>query len=288
MARAPVEIAEPPGAADPMAPTLYVLERVRSECHDTFTMELEASDGENVCSFRPGQYNMLYVFGVGEVPISISGDPSAPRRLVHTTRVVGMVTQALKRVRIGESIGVRGPYGNWWPLDQAVGHDVVIIAGGIGLAPLRPVVCHVLANRADFGRFLLLYGTRSPEDILFSKELAKWRAQLDAEIIVTVDRASPQWRGNVGVVTQLIGRAPFDPIDTVAMICGPEIMMRYAAQEVVNRGVDRSKVFLSMERNMKCGVGFCGRCQLRDQFICRDGPVYRYDAIEEFLQVREV
>lgn len=281
-------IAKPALEPDPMVPALYVLERVRAECHDTFTMELEPLDAERVCRFQPGQYNMLYVFGVGEVPISISGDPSRPQTLIHTTREVGTVTQALKRVRPGEVVGVRGPYGNSWPVAQAEGHDIVIIAGGIGLAPLRPVIYHVLANRAAYGRFLLLYGTRSPEDILFAKELAKWRAQLDAEIIVTVDRASPQWRGNVGVVTQLINRAPFDPIDTVAMVCGPEIMMRYAAQEVVSRGVDRAKVFLSMERNMKCGVGFCGHCQLRDQFICRDGPVYRYDAIEEFFQVREV
>lgn len=271
-----------------MVPRPYRLDRVRNETHDTFTMELVPEDGGPALSFRPGQYNMLGVFGVGEVPISISGDPARTDRLVHTTREVGNVTRALKKLRPGDVLGVRGPYGNSWPVEEAEGRDVVLVAGGIGLAPLRPALMHVMNHRHRYGRFLLLYGARTPEDILYARELQRWRAKFDMEVLISVDRASGHWRGNVGVVTKLIGRAPFDPSETIAMICGPEIMMRFAAQELTARRVAKSRIYLSMERNMKCGVGFCGHCQLREEFVCRDGPVYRYDKVEPFLAVREL
>lgn len=276
------------GAADPMVPVPYVVERFIRETQDTFSLELEPFDPTGELRFLPGQFNMLYVFGVGEVPISISGDVAEPKKLIHTTREVGVVTRAMRSLKPGHSIGVRGPFGTSWPMDEAKGHDVILVAGGIGLAPLRPALYWILRNRDDYGKVVLLYGTRSPEDILYSKELAKWRSQFDLEVYITVDRATTEWRGNVGVVTKLIGRAPFDPSDTVAMVCGPEIMMRFAVEELARRGVSTSDIYVSMERNMKCGIGLCGHCQLRGEFVCKDGPVYRFDVIEPLFLEREL
>ena len=274
--------------SDPMLPARYKIERVTRETHDTFTFELAALEEKGIRPFLPGQFNMLYVFGVGEVPISISGDPGTPERLVHTTRAVGTVTKAMERLKPGGVIGVRGPYGRPWPVETAAGGDVVIVAGGIGLAPLRPAIRYLLARRADYGRIVLLYGTRSPLDILYRRELERWRARLDLDVYVTVDRASDDWRGSVGLVTSLVGRAPFDPGQTTAIICGPEVMMRYTVAELAQRGVAEARIFLSMERNMKCAVGFCGHCQFGPAFVCRDGAVFAYPEISELLKRREV
>ncbi|MCW5940596.1 MAG: FAD/NAD(P)-binding protein [Fimbriimonadaceae bacterium] len=280
-----------PGVAlrpDPMVPRLVTLERTRAETADTFTMELVAPDGVTEFPFLPGQFNMVGALGVGEVPISVSGDPQTPRTIVHTTREVGAVTNALKQLRPGAALTLRGPYGTAWPVEACSGHDVVLIAGGIGLAPLRPVIYEVMRQRARFGRFLVLYGTRSPEDILFAKELSRWRSQFDMELLVTVDRGTEHWRGNVGVVTKLVARAPFEPRETVAMVCGPEVMMRFAVAELRARGVAEPNIHVSLERNMKCGVGLCGHCQLRGEFICRSGPVYSYDRVAPLFEVREL
>lgn len=271
-----------------MAPRLVTLEHMRNETADTFTMELAPPDGIGDFPFLPGQFNMLGVLGVGEVPISISGDPLDSHVLIHTTREVGAVTRALKRLREGSVLTVRGPYGKPWPVAEAEGKDLVLIAGGIGLAPLRPVIYRVMSERQKYGRFLVLYGARTPEDILFAKELSRWRAQFDMELLVTVDRGTASWRGNVGVVTKLVPRAPFDPVDTVAMVCGPEVMMRFGAQELALRGVPPDRIYVSMERNMKCGIGLCGHCQVRGEFVCRTGPVYRYADIAHLLEVREL
>ncbi|MFN7622375.1 MAG: FAD/NAD(P)-binding protein, partial [Acidobacteriota bacterium] len=259
---------------DPMIPVRYRIGKVRRETHDTFTLELHRLDGQPPLRFRPGQFNMLYLFGVGEVAISISGDPDDHENLVHTIRAVGTVTKSLEHLGPGEVIGVRGPYGRAWPVEESRGQDVVLVAGGIGLAPLRPVIHHLLARRADYGRIVLLYGTRSPADILFRRELERWRARLDLDILVTVDRMAEDWRGSVGLVTTLIGRAPFDPARATAMICGPEVMMRYTMAELLERGVASESLYLSMERNMKCAVGLCGHCQFGPTFICKDGPVF--------------
>jgi NAD(P)H-flavin reductase len=225
---------------------------------------------------------------VGEIPISASGDPSAPFRLIHTTRAVGNVTRALYTLREGDRLGVRGPYGNHWPLAENEGNDILLVAGGIGLAPLRPALYHLLSRRDRFGRVVLLYGARTEEDLLFRRELEQWRARFDLEVYVTVDRATGRWRGNVGVVTSLIARAPFDPPTTVAMICGPEAMMRATVEALRRRGVTPSRIFLSLERNMKCGIGTCGHCQYGPHFICRDGPIFRFDRIAPFFEKREV
>ncbi|MDP2948495.1 MAG: FAD/NAD(P)-binding protein, partial [Chloroflexota bacterium] len=258
------------------------------EIHDTFTLELQPADGAGAVPFEPGQFNMLYVFGVGEVPISISGDPADPNTLVHTTRATGTVTEAMRKLKRGDMLGVRGPFGSHWPVVESEGNDVVIVAGGIGLAPLRPALYQLLTHRGKYGKVVLLYGARDPADLLYKRELAQWRAQFDLEVHVTVDRATGTWRGNVGFVTTLIPRAPFDPQNTVALVCGPELMMRFAVMELLKRGVASKNVYVSMERNMKCAIGFCGHCQFGPHFVCKDGPVFSYDRVEPFFGKREV
>ena len=272
-------------AADPMVPRPFRIERVRQDTHDTFTIDLE---GGADLSFLPGQFNMLYVFGVGEVPISISSEPENGSTFQHTTRAVGTVTSALKRLKKGDTVGIRGPFGSSWPVAAAEGRDCIIVAGGIGLAPLRPVIYSVLAHRKKFQRVALLYGTRTPEDILFTRELERWRGKFDLDIQVTVDRGGQGWRGNVGVVTTLISRAPFDPANAMAMLCGPEVMMRFTLMELQRRGVASDRIYLSMERNMKCAIGFCGHCQYGPKFICKDGPVFRFDQIAPIFGKAEI
>jgi NAD(P)H-flavin reductase len=271
--------------ADPMQPVPYVVERMQRETADTFTLEL-LPQGGGAFRFAPGQFNMLYVFGIGEVPISISGDPAFPQRLVHTTRVVGAVTKGMGALKRGDALGVRGPFGTSWPVEEAKGCDVVVVAGGIGLAPLRPALHEILAHRERYGRVVLLYGARTPDDILYRKQLHDWRGDFDLDVHVTVDRATSAWRGNVGVVTTLIPRVPFDPYHTVAMVCGPETMMRFTVLE--RRGVPSAKVWLSLERNMKCGVGLCGHCQCGPKFICKDGPVFPCADVWDLMSRREL
>ena len=274
----------------PMVPRTHTVQRVRQETYDTFTLELAsaAGNGEGKFLFSPGQFNMLYAFGVGEVAISISGDPARSDRLAHTVRAVGATTKALGRVRRGDTVGVRGPFGSQWPVDAAAGRDVIIIAGGIGLAPLRPVVYQILRHRAKYGNVALLYGARTPSDLLYAKELEQWRGRFDVDVQVTVDRADASWRGTVGVVTTFIPRLRFDPSDAVAMICGPEIMMRFAVQELEEREIQGENIYISMERNMKCAVGFCGHCQFGPAFICKDGPVFSYASVQSLLAIRGV
>ncbi len=267
---------------DPWRPVPTRILRSRRETADTFTFDLEVSS----FAFEPGQFNMLYVFGVGEVPISISGDPSAQGTLVHTIRAVGTVTKAMKGLGRGATLGLRGPYGSAWPVAAAEGRDLVLLAGGLGLAPLRPVVYHALKERRRFGRVLLIYGSRTPEDLLYRRELARWARHIDVQ--VTVDRAGPDWTGNVGVGVALLDRVALDASRTVAMVCGPEVMMRYAVRAFADRGVPHERVFVSLERNMKCAVGLCGHCQYGPTFVCKDGPVVSFDRVASRFDRREI
>lgn len=273
---------------DPMLPELFRVDRIIRETYDTFTLELVPDDIRQPFIFEAGQFNMLYIFGVGEIPISISGDPTHAGEIVHTTRVVGTVTKAMGQMKPGELLGLRGPFGNSWPVREAQGNDVILVAGGIGLAPLRPALYQMLAQRSRYGKIVLLYGTRSPEDILFRRELEKWRARFDLDIYVTVDYADTGWYGNVGFVTKLIPKAPFDPSQATVMMCGPEVMMRFAAVELVKRGVSIENIYVSMERNMKCAIGLCGHCQFGSTFICKDGPVFDYKSIQSWINLWEV
>jgi NAD(P)H-flavin reductase len=275
-------------ASDPMRPEPFEVRHVTRETGDTFTLALAPVAGAKFRPFAPGQFNMLYVFGVGEVPISISGDPARPEILVHTIRSVGATTRAMQKLQKGDWVGVRGPFGTAWPVDQAHGHDVILIAGGIGLAPIRPALYHVLLHRGLYGRVVLLYGARTPRDMLYPKELREWRSRFDVVVDVTVDRATMEWQGSVGVVTKMVQRSPFDPQSAMAFVCGPEVMIRYAAQALQQRGTAGSSILVSMERNMKCAVGVCGHCQFGPWFVCKDGPVFRYDRIERFFGMREV
>jgi NAD(P)H-flavin reductase len=282
------QVGTPDGKTSSLKPRPFRITLIRQETYDTFTLELTPADGADKLEFRAGQFNMLYHHGLGEVPISISGDPIYPSTLVHTIRAVGPVTKGIRKLKKGDIVGVRGPYGTEWPVEKALSHDVVIIAGGIGLAPLRPAIYAIIAERDLYGNIALLYGARTKEDILYIREIEQWRSRLDMEVAVSVDRSTGSWRGNVGVVTTLIPKATFDPHQTIAMICGPEIMMRFTVMELQKRGIEEENIFISMERNMKCGVGLCGHCQLGPTFICKDGPIYSYNKIKDLFRKREI
>lgn len=283
---APLPIA--PDVGSPFAPEPARVRRLHRETETTFTATLEVPGRPGGFVFAPGQFNMLYAFGVGEVAISISGDPARPDRLIHTIREVGTVTRALGRHRSGMAIGLRGPFGSPWPVREARGADVLLLAGGLGMAPLRSALYHILRHREAYGRVALLYGARGPEDLLYRREFERWGRRADLQVLVTVDRAGLGWRGHVGVVPALLRLAAFDPERAVAFVCGPEVMMRFTARELERRGVPGERVYVSLERNMKCAVGICGRCQLGPSFVCKDGPVLRYDRVGPMLAVREL
>jgi NAD(P)H-flavin reductase len=267
-------------------PTPLRIQSVRHETSDTFTVQLEVPP-THAFTFEPGQFNMLYAFGVGEVAISISGDPTQTDTLVHTIRAVGTVTDVIRRQGASGVLGVRGPYGTPWPVEQAKGGDLLLVAGGLGLAPLRSVVYHVLRNRQDFGLVALLVGARTPEDLVYRDELATWAEQGDVEVLVTVDRAGTDWQGFVGVVPARLQEVAFRPDKTLAFVCGPEVMMRFTEHELARLGLPPEQVYVSLERNMRCAVGLCGHCQLGPSFICKDGPVFRYDRVRPFFLTSE-
>jgi len=236
----------------------------------------------------PGQFNMIYVKGYGEVPVSLSEISRRGGRLVlgHTVRAAGSVTRALiNTAKPGVSIGVRGPYGKGWPVKESMGRDVVVVAGGIGLAPLRPVIKHVESRREDYGKLVILYGARTPEDMLFKYELDKYKSMPNTTVKLSIDKPHPEWREYVGFVTDLIDHVELDPKNTVAFVCGPEIMMKVAAKKLLAKGLRKDSIYLSLERRMRCGTGICGTCQLGHFFVCRDGPVFSYEAVEDYLRV---
>ena len=275
------------GAADTTVPSVARVRRRRHEGPQTWTLEIEAENGE-LPQFAPGQFNMLTAFGIGEAAISMSGDPRLRGTLVHTVRAVGPVSIALASLRSGDTLGLRGPFGAGWPMQQAQQRDVVFVAGGLGLAPLRPAIYHLLAERQRYGRVAILYGSRSPGDILFLRDLQHWRSGLDMDVKVTVDHAADDWRGNVGVVTSFVPRTTFDPANTVAMVCGPELMMTFAVSALQDAGVSDDTIYISMERSMKCAVGLCGHCQFGTTLVCRDGPVLPFSRVRHMLKVREI
>jgi NAD(P)H-flavin reductase len=268
---------------EPMLPRPFTVTSKQSETFDTVTLEFEAADDGPPLEFLPGQFTMLYIYGVGEVPISISGDPSHPGRLVHTVRGVGAVTDAICALAPGEMVGIRGPFGTGWPVTE--GKDLVIVAGGIGLAPVRPLIYHALANRDRYFCLGLAYGSRSPSDLLYRSELEEWDERPDFNIQMTVDRGNATWRGSIGVVTPLIPRLRCETEETIAVICGPEVMMKVVARALNARGVARDNIYVSLERNMKCGIGFCGHCQFGADFICKGGPVFPYSQVAQRLGI---
>ncbi len=285
---APAETAGDAGAAEPMLPSAYRVAGRTAETHDTVTLILEPA-GPALPPFQPGQFTMLAVPGVGEVAISVSGDPSArDGRLVQTIRAVGAVTRALCEAPMGRVIGVRGPFGTSWDLPSAAGRDLVIVAGGVGLAPLRPVLLGALAARRSYRRVCLVAGARNPAEFLFRGELDAWSGRPGLEVALTIDQPATGWDGQVGFVTEPLARLPLDPGRTVAFLCGPEPMIRFSAQVLLRRGVPAGDIRVSLERNMQCGAGLCGHCQLGPLLLCRDGPVVGYPVAASLLMIQEL
>lgn len=260
---------------------------ITDEIADVATYHLEFVDPDigKSFTFRPGQFNMLYLPGVGEAAISISSDPAQRGTLDHTVRIAGNVTGELARAGDGATFGLRGPFGSAWPIEEALGGDVVIVTGGIGLAPFRPAIYELLDRKNEIGQLTLLYGARNPFGMLYTNEYDDWRTR-GLDVNTTVDRASPGWDGNVGVVPQLLDRMPLsDPATTTVMCCGPEVMMWYTARSALGRGIPPERIWISLERNMNCAIGLCGHCQFGSTFVCKDGPVLRYDRVASLLRM---
>lgn len=277
-----------PAATNPFIPFPFVVMSRRRETRDTVTLRLRPLRNVRLLA-HPGQFMMLSVIGVGEVPISVSGLPRRPGELEHTIRAVGSVTRHLVALRPGDYIGVRGPFGTSWPLQLAHGQDVLLIAGGLGFAPLRSALLSILRERWRYRQVIALYGARSPTDLLYRRDLSRWQQRPDLILRMTVDHPDQYWRGQVGVVPNLIRQvaAFFEPANTIAMICGPEIMMRFTIRELQKHGVPDEHIFLSLERNMQCAIGLCGHCQLGPFFLCKDGPVLPYSRLAPFSEIRE-
>jgi NAD(P)H-flavin reductase len=267
---------------DPMLPYATTVQNIRPEAYGISTFSLQYDDPSVPVGFAPGQFNMISLPGFGEVAISICSDPSTPLVMEHTIRYAGSVTRAIGRLRIGDSVGMRGPYGNSWPMQLAEGKDLMIVSGGIGLAPLRPVILETLHRRSRFGRVLVLYGGRTPQDLLYTSEFEQWQDG-GIEMYVSVDRADETWKGQVGVIPMAFYRTRLDHRNTLVFSCGPEIMMRFVIYEAMARRIPKEAIFVSMERNMKCAIGLCGHCQLGPFFICKQGPVFRFSDVDPFF-----
>ncbi|MCX7914129.1 MAG: FAD/NAD(P)-binding protein [Thermodesulfovibrionales bacterium] len=278
--------------ASKLIPVVAEIKWIKKESRDTATYALKILDKDVNRDFKyePGQFSMLSVVGIGEVPISFSSAPT-DRDITHTIRIAGDVTTALSKLKVGDLIGVRGPFGRGWPLSELYDREPLIIAGGIGIAPMRSMIREIVNNydKYFFRRTpVVVYGARTPKDILFRNEFPRYRGFF--ELILTVDSADPEeyWKGEIGFVTNVIKRLNINPLHTTAFICGPEIMMQSTIKELLLKGVAREKIFLSMERNMNCGIGLCGHCLFGPKFICKDGPVFRYIEVEEFLGIKEL
>lgn len=261
---------------------------VKKETRDTYTYGLKIlnKDIARRYTFRPGQFNMLYMPGVGEAPISISSSPD-DSELTHTIRIAGDVTTKISRLKEGDVIGIRGPFGNGWPVEEIEDRELIIIAGGLGIAPLRSLIRYIL-KRSLKNQVSILYGAKTPKDIIFRDEFSRLKERI--RVLLTVDRADPEeyWEGPTGLVTSLFKYLTFKPLNTIAFICGPEIMMQTTVRELIIQGVPPEKIFISMERNMNCGLGVCGHCMFGPKFVCRDGPVFRYSDIEDLMGIKEV
>jgi NAD(P)H-flavin reductase len=281
-------LASEPLALNPWHVHPVVLRDRRTEFEGISTSLIDFIDRQAADNyeFKPGQFNMLYIPGAGEVAISVAGRDRESGSLEHTIRVAGNVTRELSRFSIGDTFGLRGPFGNPWPMEDCRGRNVILVAGGIGLAPLRPVIHEFVNNRALYGKLTLLYGARTPDSLLYEVEYEQWR-QKGLMIQTTVDRASEHWMGNIGVVPLLLDRLRLaDAQDSVLMACGPEVMMSYTVISAQRRGILPEHMWLSLERNMNCAIGLCGHCQLGPTFVCKNGPVLRFDEIARFWNVR--
>jgi NAD(P)H-flavin reductase len=274
----------PPAVNPWQAHTVKIRKLIREGLGVT-TYYLALTEGAAMPSFKAGQFGMLYLPSVGESPIGICSDPGDHETWAFTVREAGNTTRGLAALAAGDTFGMRGPFGSCWPLEESRQSDIVIAAGGLGLPPLRPVIYEYLRRRKEFGRLTVLYGARTPDTLIYAHEYASWQQQ-GIDVQTTVDRASLGWTGNVGVVPLLLDRlATLDPQRTVVMTCGPEVMMNFVVRSALKRGVPVERIWVSMERNMQCAIGLCGHCQFGPEFICKDGPVFRYDRVAPWLSV---
>jgi NAD(P)H-flavin reductase len=279
---------QPETTRDIWVPVPYHVTQRNAENNDIVTLAIEPSSSESIMDMKPGQFNMLYAFGVGEIPISVSSLLDPQPAVTHTVQGVGAVSKALCEMKTGHHIGVRGPFGTPWPVEVSQFKDVVIMAGGLGIAPVRPLIEAIAYERDLYKEVNILYGSRDPDGIIFHQDVISLQSDPSINFLVTVDHSFRNWRGNVGVVTNLVEKCTFDPASTIAYICGPEIMMRYGAYSLIDAGIPGDQIYLSMERNMKCGFGHCGHCQYGSEFVCKDGPVFTYDEIENYLNIRQL
>ena len=264
-----------------------IVERI-DETRDIFTLRLRLTDAaaHAAYDFAPGQFNMLYLHGVGEVAISIVSDPEEGGTLDHTIRALGRVTKGLAALRPGQCIGIRGPYGRGWPMQEAEGRDVLLITGGLGCAPLVSVINYIVLRRPRYGKLCIVQGVKHSADLIWRDRYERWSELPDTRVLLAADRGAADWRWHVGLVTDLLQDVDIEPDRAVALMCGPEAMMNAAARSLLARGFDATQLHLSMERNMHCAVAQCGHCQFGADFVCRDGPVFSYDRIARLLPVK--
>jgi sulfhydrogenase subunit gamma (sulfur reductase) len=265
-------------------PARITARRIETEGIYTFTMRFTDAAVRRAYSFKAGQFNMIYAFGVGEVPISIVSDPAEPESLQHTIRVAGRVTSVMGRWRVGDVVGVRGPYGNGWPVEQARGRDVVIVTGGLGCAPVVGLINYIFRRREQYGELHILHGVKTPNDLLYRERFDEWRRAPRTRVYLTTDRPDKSWHYRIGVVTELFDELRVPPT-AIVMMCGPEVMMRMAAHSLREKGIGEESMFLSMERRMECAVGLCGHCQYRERFVCKDGPIFSYAVVKDLFRL---
>ncbi len=261
-----------------------VIERIQ-ESPGLFTLRLRLTNTaqQNRYTFKPGQFNMLYLHGVGEVAISIVSDPQEPQIIDHTIRAVGRITRGIEQLNSGDRIGLRGPYGNGWPMAQAEQKDLLIITGGLGCAPVVSVIEYVARRRERFGHLNIVQGVKHSSDFIWRERYDKWRELADTQVLLAADAGEPIWPWHIGRVTELFEQLRFNPQQAVVIMCGPEGMMKVVVKNMLGRGVSEEDIYLSMERNMHCGIGHCGHCQYGDQFVCRDGPIFSYAQVKSLF-----
>nr|WP_230963897.1 FAD/NAD(P)-binding protein [Legionella pneumophila] len=268
-----------------MPKEVEIIQRTQ-ESSSIFTLHLRFTDEEHHKQFQfyPGQFNMLYLYGVGEVAISIVSDPRKKTFLSHTIRAVGRVTKAMQKLQVGDRLGIRGPFGVGWPLQKTIGKDIIVLTGGLGCAPSVSIINYILGRRRHYGKLSILQGVKHSEDFIFRKQYAKWQKSDHTEVYIAADQAGPKWPWGVGYVTDLIDHIIIQPDKSVVMMCGPEMMMNTAVKVFTQKGILENDIYLSMERNMECGIGHCGHCQYGGLFVCKDGPVFAYSQIKELFK----
>jgi NAD(P)H-flavin reductase len=271
--------------SDPHLPRSAIIDQRIQESPTIFTLRMQFEDGsaQRAFEFLPGQFNMVTMFGTGEIPISIVNDPEDNHFFDHTIRVVGRVSRGMSKLQPGDRVGIRGPFGRGWPMQDAVGRDVLLVTGGLGCAPLVSVIRYLMKRRDKFGHIYILQGVKHANDLIWREQYDAWSKEPDVNVLLAADVATKEWQGQQGMVTELIGQLNLRLGRTIAMLCGPELMMMAAIANLRSLGISDSRLWFSMERNMQCGIGQCGHCQIGPKFVCRDGPVFCYSELADFL-----